>query len=277
MDDASAIALEDVDLKELVRYISFDFERFALASRESLVVACSEKTLHNLAGWPLLKLYYSAFFAAHAIMRSQGTGVVKIERAHAQHVNQLLTIFEPDHTSIAPGMYLYSILPSMETGSLSVVLTPLKDRGGVHQTFWRLFCDLLQDAASAVAQRDGPNAADFIAGAAEVSDAIKLGGYRSVVWFSAVRNEINYQHRHSTWFPLKKDGKVLSALDGVGPASSNTVRFDISKAKDPIAAFANTSRYLALLNIEVADYIAKRSTAGGSFGQKWRRFVHQLC
>lgn len=76
----SEVLIENFLLDEFVSYIAYDYERFALASWESFCVADMESSRHRLAGWPLLKVYYSGFFAAHAIMRALGEAVVQLDR-----------------------------------------------------------------------------------------------------------------------------------------------------------------------------------------------------
>jgi len=98
---------------------------------------------HKLAGWPLLKLYYSAFFAAHAITRSQGSGVVKLEKRQTAHLNSILSLIAPEASGISPGMFVYKTMQSTETGRLSVIMEPARTDGGVHESFWKHFCEFL--------------------------------------------------------------------------------------------------------------------------------------
>jgi len=271
------VVLEITDTAKLIRHVAFDYERFSLSSMESFAVAYSERVGHNLAGWPLLKLYYSAFFASHAIMRSQGSGVVKIEKSQAQYLNSILSILYPEFTMVSPGMYLYNTVTSKDTGLFTVRLeaTP-KDSGGVHEGFWRHFCNFLQDAAIDAGQKGAANATEFVAGVDEICGAIRNDGANSGIWFSSIRNEINYQHKYDVWFPVRRNGRALVALDRNKMAFPNVLQSGVSRENDPVAVFANLSKYLACLSSELAHFVANRSTQGRSFGQKWRRIVEQL-
>jgi hypothetical protein len=270
----SHLELQITDLQQFVEHISFDFERFSLSSRESFYIAFAEKESHNLAGWPLLKLYYSAFFAAHAIMRSQGGGIVKVEREHASHVNSILTIANPGAAVIRPGMYSYKVIRSRSGVPPVLQLEPAGIYGGVHESFWKNFCAYLEEESAQAVFRGDASASDYSLGVYELSNAL-IEGARGV-WLSSVRNEINYQHGYGAWFPLRKGAEAFKAIDNESFSASNSFRMDISKEKSPLTAFTNISRYLACLNIEVSDYIASRSTAGYAFGQKWRRLVEQV-
>jgi len=99
------IVLENTDSRRLIEFLSFDFERFSLASCETFYIACAENNSHSLLGWPLLKLYYSAFFAAHAIMRSQGEGVVRFEKIQANLINSVIQTLSGRNLDVKAGTY----------------------------------------------------------------------------------------------------------------------------------------------------------------------------
>lgn len=275
-DDPSMIVLDIVDLAKLIRYIAFDFERFSLSSVESYAVAYIERDMYKLAGWPLVKLYYSAFFSAHAIMRSQGGGVIRLEKSQTQYLNSIISIICPEAVGINPGDYQYEVSTAKETGRLSVNLKPVQQNRGVHEGFWKMFCQFMDEASKGSSQNNSANALEFVVGVEEIRSAIMTSGASSSVWFSAVRNEINYQHKHNVWFPLPKSAKGIIALNKNKSAVSSGIPLTISKSKDPLSAFANLSAFLALVNIELANVVANRSVSGRSFGQKWRRISESL-
>lgn len=268
------IELSRVSYDELVPYFSRDFERFSLACKESLLVARAEKDGHNLAGWPLLKLYYAAFFGAHAIMRSQGRGVVFLTAGEADHLTDLNLIVHNSTTPVTRGVYSYELIQSQTGSQPAIRIRSESRRAGVHESFWKLFCKFLKDSANNAASRKLPDSSAFVVGASEISNAIFGPAHIASVWLSQTRNEINYQHRHKTWFPIRTRDEPIRALSYTDPVDSKAVRIDLSCTKTPIQAFVNTTRYLAFLSSEISSHVAERSTANGSFGQKWRRLLH---
>jgi hypothetical protein len=272
------IVFEDVAAAEFVPFANYDFERFALAAKESCSIALLEHNEHHLAGWPLLKLYYSSFFGAHAIMRSRGSGVVKLDRKHSLHLNQILQTYDPNSPQLSPGMYYYTTTQGtpLRAGQVSLTMKPADSGAGVHENFRKLFCDFLQNEATKAANQGAADSNLFVAGAIELSEAILNGASGGGVWLSAIRNEINYQHKHDTWFPLRKKSQSLEALSGTVCADSATIRLDGSKEKEPIFVFVNVAKCIANLSVEVGNFVAKRSTVGGAFGQKWRRLQEQI-
>ncbi|GAC1040271.1 hypothetical protein [Rhizobium sp. No.120] len=264
---AGEIEIYNFNNSQLVKYISFDFERFSLASLETFRIYSIEYKNVNLIGWPLLKLYYAAFFSAHAIMRSQGAGVVNFDADDLRNINRLIQIHNVSHPGLTAGTYVYEIerIPRPK-----LIIKPMAEKGGVHEAFWKCFAKYLEAAAGAAVAQGKPDAAQFVAGAKEVADAIRVGS-KSSVWLSAMRNEINYQHKHGVWYPIKKGDYILKTLGDFGLVSSSSVRFDYSKVNEPLNAFASTSRYLSCLNYEIGNYLAQRSTSSQGFGGKWRR------
>jgi hypothetical protein len=277
-DISLGIHLQQVSASDFVPYVNRDFERFSLASRESFFVSLVDRQASSLSGWPLLKLYYSSFFAAHAIMRSRGVGVVNLNKSVTDHLNAVLCAYHSSSLNVSPGQFVYKVIQDSHTssGEISISLSPAVRGSGVHDSFWVEFCDFLVKEASKAVEIAVPFASDFVAGVSELSDAIKGGGSHGAAWISGVRNEINYQHRHNTWFPLERKNNPLDALLGATYHESSTIRLDLSKTKNVIQSFVNVTKYLACLNIELSDFVAARSTKNGAFGQKWRR-LEVIC
>lgn len=270
LSSGTEVTLENVSTEELVRYIAFDYERFALSSWESFCLSPLDGAQHQLVGWPLLKLYYSGFFAAHAILRCGGQGVVKLESAQAETLRGVIEIVTGSAPDLKAGMYIYSVNENA-SGQVSMVLKPYVEGGGVHESFWRYFASYLEALSKDAVSKGSPDAASFLAGVSEITPLLKRGAGKNSVWYSAIRNEINYQHLHGVWYPPKKAKINTSAINAVKLLGSSSVRLDYSATTAPLNAFLNLSQYLACLNYELAEYISARSTAARHFGSNWRR------
>jgi hypothetical protein len=271
----SEVILENIYTDEIINYISFDYERFAFSSLESFCISSLESKSLQLAGWPLLKMYYSAFFAAHAIMRGLGRGVVKIEKKQSEAIEQILQVMTGSAQGFMPGMYLYRMY-SDSTGRVKLSLKPHNEKGGVHESFWKSFVEFLEEVSESAVQNNFPDASTLLSGVAEISPMMKKDPRRGSVWFSSLRNEINYQHKHGVWFPLGKSKALNSEISNMSLSSSSSIRLDISREKSPISAFMSCSRYLSCLNWEIADFIAARSSSPKAFGSKWRNLKNKL-
>ena len=167
-------------------------------------------------------------------------------------------------------MYIYSVNENA-SGQVSMVLKPYVEGGGVHESFWRYFASYLEALSKDAVSKGSPDAASFLAGVSEITPLLKRGAGKNSVWYSAIRNEINYQHLHGVWYPPKKAKINTSAINAVKLLGSSSVRLDYSATTAPLNAFLNLSQYLACLNYELAEYISARSTAARHFGSNWRR------
>jgi hypothetical protein len=253
--------------------MAFDYERFALSSLETNIVALSDYNQFGSGSWPILKFYYSAFFAAHAILRSRGSGLVYIEKKQADYINSLLSISSNQTNNFIPGAYMINSFAQSSPSRGEVIIellaagTQPNGQRGVHESFWYIFTQYLEIQAEQAVVKGLPDAQLFLSYSAELKDAVISGG-GSNAWLSSVRNKINYQHEFNTWMPAtkKSGGRFLGDL-------TNQMQFKMkySKNKNTLEAFVHICKYLAILNDDIGGYIAERSKKGNVFGQKWRR------
>lgn len=272
------LSLERVNMMDFVRATNYDFERFSLSSFESCSIFLLEKEKYGVISWPLLKVYYSGFFAAHTLMRSRGSGLVRLGRREVDFLNNVGSVYDPTIGRLNPGYHLYSVerLASNSIGEITLNLVPYVGGKGAHETFWTLFCDFLRQEAQWAMKSEQADAQDFFVLSNELIDAICDDSGNGGIWLSKIRNEINYQHGHQVWFPMDKKSKGLRAFDPGSIPTLLTSRLDISKSKDSVSAFLNTSLYLSGVSKTVSEFVAERSTVGAAFGQKWRRLSEKL-
>lgn len=257
----------------VVPYLAYDFERFSLAAAESFLRATGrpEGALSH-AGWRLLELYYSAFFAGHAVTRSQGAGVAVVNGDTAKRLADIASLYGFEADTLQRGSWFYRVIISEEEDSV-IDFRSVTSGSGVHDAFWREFCAFLKASAAGAVESQLPDASDFLVGVTEISDRIRFGGDGSGSWLAKVRNDINYRHDYSAWYPEPKRRLATASVEAVRLLPSANVRLDASRKSEPLAAFAATCGFLASLSFELSSYIAERSTRGGAFGQKWRRFT----
>lgn len=256
------VILSNVNPTELIDYLAFDYERFALASWESFLVAKLESSERNLVAWPLLKLYYSSFFAAHALMRGLGHAIVKVDRDQTDAINMMVRSAGSMTPALAPGMFRCAVR-EVRPGQLEMAISPHRDEGGVHDGFWKSFAAYLDQLAENAVQRGLPESANFVAGVGELTP--KLRG-----WLAARRNDVNYQQAFGVWYPLTRGRLLNDQLATVRRCESRSIDLNLQLSQT-IPCFVRTTQFLSCLNAEVADHVSKRSRASGTFGSKWSR------
>jgi hypothetical protein len=263
------IILDKTSLSEILAYINYDYERFALASWESFSVFNLEWDDSKLAGWPLLKLYYGAFFSAHALVRAMGEGFVNFEREQIEILESMSLLYLGTSLDINPGSFEFRI-KEHNNAHFTVTIRPATQTGGVHEGFWKYFGSFLDRHAALAVERGAPDASEFVTGADEVNRILR-GNISNSSWYSGTRNQINYQHLHGVWSPVKQRRILKSHLRGKGGINSSAIRLDYSGRKDTLAAFVAISKYLCILNFELAEFVSARSEGSKSFGASWRK------
>lgn len=109
---------QDLDLPQ-----SFAFEaaRFSSATFESLLDARPSSTNEKSLGWPLIRTYYAAFFAAHALLRICGESVTFLTTNQINKFNQVTQIYTNQSSNFSNGIFHFKIT----NGSQKIQLTQL--------------------------------------------------------------------------------------------------------------------------------------------------------
>jgi hypothetical protein len=266
-----SFVLQDVSLAEFMPYVSYDYERFALASFESLLCCGKEAVSSKAIGWPFAKIYYSAFFGAHAIMRSLGQAVLRLEAAQAARMSRLMSLYVPG-LQIGSGTYLARIIQRPAPDLLfDVLLAKISDSGGAHDQFWRSFYGFLAEFTNDVSVNNLPNATSIIGEVSEIQDLLSANGFNAGTWLSAVRNQMTYQHKFGVWYPFQNSpSEAVKQIRRVKVRASSSIRRDYNPKKHPLQAFCNGCHLLAAVNIDLADALSNRGK-NKRFSQLWTR------
>ena len=203
-------------------------------------------------------------------MRACGEAVVKLERAQTDVLQTPSdTALTPSH-AIEPAMYSMRVA-QVAGGGQSASLIKVPAKFGAHEGFWRAFDDFLDRTANRAVVTGDPQANLILAGVAEFQPMLRPLSTWRTPWISAVRNEINYQHKYGVWRPRTLDRRAAATIASMAIMPSSTIRLDHSLSGETISAFACSTLYLAALGVEIGDVIAANSTATRCFGSLWRR------
>lgn len=264
--------LKNVSLDEFVPYLAYDHQRFAFSSLESRLFSRPERSRPRAIGWSLLKMYYSAFFGAHAMMRATGLSIARIEGPHAKKLTEIAALYAPN-ANFTPGTYEFRLVQNPDR-TIDISVLPLSVTGGAHDQFWRAFYRFLSEVSTSVLDANEPDAA---ATAGEVSDIQKVmaaRGFGSGTWLSAFRNQINYQHEMKVWFPYGAPATAVQAFSKFNPAGRKLPRLDYNPASEAIEAFIACCQAVGEANASLADVI--RGQAGANrFDRLWERLISE--
>jgi hypothetical protein len=265
---AESIILNRANLPDLAPFIAWDYERFALSSIESWIESITLSKRPKAIGWPLLKLYYAAFFGGHAVMRATGKGIIRLEQKNANNLAELSGLFM-SKIAVTAGTYLFEISQS-EDRTLNLTLKKLTGTGGAHDLFWRQFYIFLTKLSEEVAAADETEAAAVISEISDLQSILSTNGMTSGTWLSAVRNQINYRHQYSAWFPYTPSNQESFTTRAMNRKTSAGIRKDYNPGKNPLNAFNSTCRLISEINREIALEVGRRETKN-RFGRLLKR------
>ncbi|MFP3043421.1 hypothetical protein LQZ19_16530 [Treponema primitia] len=199
------VSFKPYDKEEFVNAIINDACRFCCSSLETVVGINKNARINKSTAWILIKLYYSAFYSAHAIIRYFGISFSYLEREYINIVVQNYKLFNGSDISIDKGFYEFNLIENIN----EVKMTKYKDS---HTDLWNIFYTLLTRIQDEIKNRN-VNKINILN-----DDLIKLDEYIRYIketmnnenchdkhnWLSIVRNNINYKHEYNVWFPFGK-------------------------------------------------------------------------
>ena len=268
---AEVIKFGSIDSDVLLSHILSDYSRFALASLESHSASSMRYFSPKAAAWPLVKLYYSAFYAGHAILRALGLGIVRIDEQLPSLITQMGRIYvDPDFT-FTKGTYEYEV-GDFGRAQMSLILRRLDDGAAIHGAFWDHFRKFIEGVGASVVTNQEPASAQVLARIDEFTRLLHSSGAHSSGRLSEFRNAINYRHEHGAWFPFigqagRRESSRISTL-----GNNASIRLDLKVRDQPILAFRHAAHFLASVNFDLAELIVARSASRQhEFGQHWSR------
>ncbi|PAA96996.1 hypothetical protein [Serratia fonticola] len=187
-----------------------DCNRMSVAAFESVIDIKQTQILKKSGAWGVIKAYYSAFFAAHSIMRMYGISCSQIEQEHANKINEILSL-NNQNQRVDKGFYCIST----DLNFTRVLFKKFKDS---HADTWECFNVLLNTIKDSVhnATALAPEKLKAIALIDSIKDGVTNNGKISKGnWLSQVRNVVNYQHKYGVWFPYEKGVSADELIDRI--------------------------------------------------------------
>lgn len=182
---------------EIIQAIGYDINRMAVASFESVAHAKVMDDLPRSLAWVAVKLYYSAFYSANALLRVSGSIPTYLEGIDIVKIKSMA--FGLDVSGVKSGEYV----ASYSGGLLEFVKSDKRS----HEVVWWEFAKYLKDA---VAVYKASGAIDEDKEALSVTfnalvACLEQANCQNGNWLSHVRNRINYRHDYGVWFPYDKE------------------------------------------------------------------------
>lgn len=235
-----------------------EIDRWASASLESVVWGGASKMSEKSIGWDLIKGYYVAYFAGHAIMRICGRAVSNLQQGECDSIRQVHNLFIGKQPNLGRGDYC---IQNIAGGSEISLTHNSSAKGGAHFFFWRQFDQLLGDILSSPVSAVAAYQADLLK-IAHLREVLSRGSSSGGIWMSRFRNEVNYKLEHAAWHPYdggktKLQCQNIRALLSSFSTDSSEITL-VNQPDDPVQSFASVIRFLVSLMLELLADISRR-------------------
>lgn len=271
---AKLIQLDFRDPVYLGQKIGGDASRFATAAFMSMHQMEGAVEDASTVAWSLIRLYYSAFYSGHAVLRLLGESCSYLDSGHIKKIKELgLALNNPVPFPIGAGAYHLKLngpqagIDLRKAGSVGV---------GSHEVFWDILDEFLKDAsAAAMLGHLTPEEGQRV--------FLKLEAFRDITrraagasWLSAVRNEIQYRHDRGVWIPatVNRSGRaVLARLARQWLRDPMDIDLELQPGGE-LGRFVAGCAFMTALCRAVLQRISERSSAGA---KSFARVPLQLC
>ena len=240
----TAFTLVATDSSDLVQSMANDCNRLACAAFESAAGVGPDHTIPNSLAWGSIRSYYSAFFAAHGVMRLFGSACIQLDKEHVVKVFEAARAYGQIGAvaSLDSGFYRASIDPAFGQVTFCRLKNP-------HLDTWATFLSVLTSVKDNVSTTPGSTKNKMIA--LEILDDLRFGltlyQASNGNWLSTFRNAINYRQSNGVWFPHARtsQGELLNEASRLWKVSHPSSR--ISMEKTDVRVFLAASMCLVSL------------------------------
>jgi hypothetical protein len=260
-----SFVLSFTDLEPCLRAFAGDINRIGSASIESALGVARSRALPKSTAWLVIQTYYSAFFSAHALLRTLGESCTPIERAQVNSLMRVGGLFGTASASQIVGG-LYHLTCDTRAGTISG--TALS--GSPHEVFWRIFYErVLRLSNEALSVSTGSLANRQLA-SSKLSDLAKNLCFQSAPrgrWLSSIRNSVNYSQKLATWHPYSGHRNYHEQLfDKIGEWIGDPLDLDLSSHGDKdLRRFQASCNFIIAAFRSVTIDMAGRCSTGRSF------------
>ena len=217
--------------QKILTALGSDFCRFSNSAFQSIMPISDEIVEKDKLAWSMVKLYYSAFYAGHSIIRALGESCSFLDGTHVRRFNALATAMgTPPMFSIKAGLYQCSV------DSSTTIVNYVKAGGavgGTHEAFWAIFEKEIRKLSPKIlsSSMERTEALQVVERLYEFEQLLKGINPVSHGALCLVRNELQYKHGFGVWFPtrVRKDtrkrfGRLVTQwlrdpMDRAGPGN----------------------------------------------------------
>ena len=260
-DTDQSITMDFRETGPLVSALAGDCCRFSFASFQTISTVEAEIMKRDTVAWSLIKVYYAAFYAGHALIRIFGESCSFFDRQHTTRLIQLGDALGHQWSfNIDAGLYRCALTQN------STAIRCIKTRGaaGVHEAFWTVFGTHIQRLSEATLTGGlVPEDAQAVFG--QLNSLVEIMRRRTgFSWLSGVRNDLQYRQSNGVWFPAslrQNERQSLSRLIADWQRDPMDIDLDMRRL-GLLGDFVTACVFIVALCHTMLSRIAERSTVG---------------
>lgn len=236
-----------------------EVDRFLCAMGESFAELQPSRFASRSISWALIRAYYAAYFAAHALLRMTGRCITQIDGALSNSMMRSLQATGPaPKWQIGTAQYL---IRYDESQQLLLFDDKHNAKGGSHQFVWKKFGELLNELIDSSKTRGAVYQAEILLFERMTETLTSQQRIPDHSWLSSIRNSVNYGFAHSVWFPFEgMDSRHSNRLVNLLECKSSQDSF-ISESRDQseLEKFCEAASFLVSFANSAANTIVRRS------------------
>lgn len=256
----NTLILTGVNQSIFLEALGSDINRLASAGSETLKNIATIDVIPKSMAWPYVKLYYSALFYAHSMLRIWGRSPSYIRTSELMPLRNVLTAYGVSAPySLQTGQYLFTA----DMRAASVSLQSVSGSGGAHEFLWREFHRALTDLKINISA-GGYLADDKKRVTKQLNALIALisKNGQNLSWPSQMRNDIQYRQAEGLWYPYRGKAKTANFQQDVAALTLGKLELDkiLTASGDDLAHFR--SACMAVISL-ARGVIEDMSSLGG--------------
>lgn len=185
---------------QLSDYFVSESIKLSIAAMSSCIQVENNVADSRSCAWQLVRYYYSAYYAANALMRLSGHACTNLGAFECSSINTTAALYgvggNASRDKLSGGVFHLKI----NQGAVPNFILAVAPGKGVHVQLWLVFLEYLKDLKAKI--RLGPALkADKAHAIREIESLEREFSREGGGWLSEVRNAVNYRFEHSAWYP----------------------------------------------------------------------------
>lgn len=254
------IELDFRDPRYVSAVLASDASRLATSCLQSVSIAVAEEDEKYWLPWWVVRLYYAAFYGAHAVLRFLGAGCCWLE---ATDVGRLASVLHATTGQDLPIKKGGPFRCDADTSSGRLLWSRLDGRP--HEALWMLFDRVLRETGENVLR--GPmRARDAQAVFAQLEAFRSIGSHhQNSSWLSRLRNDVQYKLAYDVWHPTAHDRRARDRLKRVATQwADDPMGIDLSGVigHSPLVQFSAACAFVIGLCRVIVVRVSERNASG---------------